>query len=1129
MAVRALGQPTLVGQTLRHYRIVDKIGAGGMGEIYRAHDEHLDREVAIKVLPPGTLGEDASRKRFRQEALVLSKLNHPNIAIVHDFDTQREVDFLVMEYIPGVTLSEKLAFGALPEKDVLRLGIQLAEGLSAAHERGVIHRDLKPSNLRLTVDGRLKILDFGLAKLRRPVTGTAITETRSQTDAIAGTLPYMAPELLLGENIDARSDIHAAGCVLYEMATGKRPFEEVERSHLIAAILRRGAQPATKVNPRISQELGWIIEKCLAKDPGDRYQSARELFVDLKRLSEGETLRHQGVPRQHPVTLRIFPAALVVLVLGLVVYFTFEHLHTSQPPAERVRVAILPFANKTGDQHLNQLGSVLTLTLLHDLGGAPTIRVLSYERLLEITQDLKAGDVASDELVRTVADYSNSQFVVTPTMFRVGDTFRVDAEIRDPRTGETLATPKFDRILSRSAEETIYSMIGQLGNAIQEQFRRQGRSARFQQRPELSRTSSVPAAFHWEEGMKAFAHGNFAQALTALNQAISEDPQFALAYAWTGRIYGILGYDDRALELSEKAAQLIVAPTPAIDAYFIEANLSERRYDYQSAENKYLELIRLYPDDPVWHDSLATVYEKEGKLQQAIASESAAISKDPQYITGYRNISTLFARVNEYSGAIENAQKAFDLSHAFASQEGEAEALCVLGTAFWEAGRTPEAEQNIRRALAIFENLRDESGMVRMYKSLGDIYAVEGVFDKAAHFYQEALARSHEVQNNRIVAVTLMNLGSIDQLQGKYGDAADHYRQSLAVSEKFRDDRRRAELLSNLGSLLINYGSEPAQGLKYVQQSLVLFEKSGDKSFQAFAKMLGGVYQCNAGRYSVALDEMQHAYALATTADAKSDVVRITYNLARCKFLQNQYGPARDSVQQSLDLARTLRTGFDIPRAEFLLGRIALRFGELRGAEAILTTAMRDALRNDYQTLLPDGYISLAELRYDQGRTEEAERNFRLAANSWRGDTPDPTSVEATIFLGSLEEQKGNISQAVSDCEAGLHQSLKMSRVSLVAQARLCLAHIQLQQNKFEETLQILGPMGSSDDAVLGSELLAQTCYLRSQALRGLGRIKEAGLAHGQSQEIIRTLLQQLPEDQQKLFAARHEFRDILR
>jgi serine/threonine-protein kinase len=170
MASHTLGQDALAGQTLSHYRIMEKIGAGGMGEVFRAHDQHLDRDVAIKVLPPGTLGDESARKRFRKEALALSKLNHPNIATIHDFDTQPGVDFLVMEYIPGITVSEKLAAGPLPEKELVALGTQLAEGLSAAHEHGVVHRDLKPGNLRVTADGRLKILDFGLAKLWVPVT-----------------------------------------------------------------------------------------------------------------------------------------------------------------------------------------------------------------------------------------------------------------------------------------------------------------------------------------------------------------------------------------------------------------------------------------------------------------------------------------------------------------------------------------------------------------------------------------------------------------------------------------------------------------------------------------------------------------------------------------------------------------------------------------------------------------------------------------------------------------------------------------------------------------------------------------------------------------------------------------------
>jgi len=239
MASRASGQDLLVGVELGHYRIVEKIGAGGMGEVYRARDEHLARDVAIKVLPAGTLNEESARKHFHKEALALSALNHPNIATVHDFDTQRGVDFLVMEYISGITLSEKLAAGPLPEKEVLRLGVQLAEGLSAAHDHGVVHRDLKPGNLRVTSDGRLKILDFGLAKLRLPVMSSTATESLSETQTMAGTLPYMAPEQLLGADIDARTDIHAAGSVLYEMATGQRPFADVENSQLIGAILHR--------------------------------------------------------------------------------------------------------------------------------------------------------------------------------------------------------------------------------------------------------------------------------------------------------------------------------------------------------------------------------------------------------------------------------------------------------------------------------------------------------------------------------------------------------------------------------------------------------------------------------------------------------------------------------------------------------------------------------------------------------------------------------------------------------------------------------------------------------------------------------------------------------------------------
>ena len=295
--------------TLSHYRILEQVGAGGMGVVYRAHDERLDRDVALKVLPATTAIESDARKRFRKEALMLSKLNHPNIATVHDFDTQDGTDFLVEEFIDGLSLDVMLASGPLSDKEIVNLGLQLAEGLAAAHEHGVIHRDLKPSNVRITSDARLKILDFGLAViLRGKPSPTALTESLSETRGIAGTLPYMAPEQLLRGKLDARTDIWALGCVLYEMATGRRPFLGSEAA-LTDAILHDSPSAPSKVNPRIDPALDSVILKCLAKDPQCRYASAREIVVDLRRRASVAMLSQ---PRSQ---WRRWLPALVLVVL----------------------------------------------------------------------------------------------------------------------------------------------------------------------------------------------------------------------------------------------------------------------------------------------------------------------------------------------------------------------------------------------------------------------------------------------------------------------------------------------------------------------------------------------------------------------------------------------------------------------------------------------------------------------------------------------------------------------------------------------------------------------------------------------------------------------------------------------
>src|SRR5882724_6418576 len=303
-----------VGQVLGHYRIVEQVGAGGMGVVFRARDEQLDRDVALKILPKLTLLSEPARRQFRREALSLAKITDPCVAMAFDFGHDNGIDYLVTEYVPGLTLEARLAGRPLAESDVLQLGKQLASGLEAAHREGVIHRDLKPSNVKVTPEGRLKILDFGLAYLLKTETEAAVTAPLTDTYSDAGTLPYMAPEQIKGQKPDARADVWSAGAVLYEMTTGRRPFGDLTGTQLIAAIIEQTPVPPREANPKISDGLERVILRALQKDPKERYQSAGDLRIDLANLATGTAPIYPRQVRSSSWQRLLLIAAAVVLV-----------------------------------------------------------------------------------------------------------------------------------------------------------------------------------------------------------------------------------------------------------------------------------------------------------------------------------------------------------------------------------------------------------------------------------------------------------------------------------------------------------------------------------------------------------------------------------------------------------------------------------------------------------------------------------------------------------------------------------------------------------------------------------------------------------------------------------------------
>ena len=631
MAHQALGREMLAGQRLGHYLIEERIGIGGMGEVYRAHDEHLDREVAIKVLPSDTLSDEPARKRFHKEAVALSRLNHPNIATIFDFDMQQGVDLLVMEYIPGLTLNNKLAKGPLPEKDVVALGTQLADGLAAAHEQGVIHRDLKPGNLRLTPDGRLKILDFGLAKLRATVTASASTESLNETTTITGTLPYMAPEQLLGEKVDARTDIHAAGLVLYEAATGKRAFPELPASELIGSIVHHAPVPPKEANPNLSGELARVLAKCLEKNPEARYQSARELAVDLRRMEPGAVAgRAYALPR-----LALLHGSKAVRLAGLVVFvaalgfgllrWRLWEARLASRPARFQALAVLPLANLSGDPAREFFADGMTEELITQLGKVTRARVISRQSVMQFK-----GTTTS---LAEIAQKLNVDAVVEGSVLQSGNRVRVTARLVDAAEEKPVWSEQYERDM-----RDVLSLQDEVTRAIADEIR-------MKISPEEQARLSKPRVVN-PEAYEAYLKGRFQwykiskqgneDAERYFQIALQKDPNDALAYSGLADVWMMRadsGYEapSETLPKAKAAALKALQLDGSVAAAHVSLANIEGPYDrnWAAAERDFRRAIELNPSSADAHFMYADYLISFKRTQEWQREGQQAMALDP--------------------------------------------------------------------------------------------------------------------------------------------------------------------------------------------------------------------------------------------------------------------------------------------------------------------------------------------------------------------------------------------------------------------------------------------------------------------------------------------------------------------
>ena len=715
-------------QTLGHYRIVEKIGVGGMGEVYRARDERLDREVAIKVLPQQAPADDSKRRRLRKEAEALSKLNHPNIEMLLEFDTVGDVEFLVVEYVVGENLSDMITRGSLAEKEIARLGVQLAEGLAAAHAKKVVHRDLKPGNLRVTSDGRLKILDFGIAKFLKPQpekpAGDATTDSTSGEQGAIGTLPYMAPEQLDLQVADARTDIYAAGAVLYEMATGQRPFREENAPRLIDAILHQPLVPPRALRPRVSLELERIITKCLQKGPENRYQSAQELAVDLRQLATPITTDRQPALRGAPRSWRkvglttVSIATVAAVLLGLNVGGLRDVLLQRSAVTQIRSLAVLPFDNLSGDPNQDYFADGMTDEIITDLAKIKALRVCSRTSVMQYKGTRKPMPQIAREL--------RVDAVIEGSVMRDADRVRIIAQLIDGATDKHLWAESYARDL-----RDVLKLQGDVANDIVSEIRI---AVTPQERQNLRCASPVvPAAY------EAYLQGRYHLRKDTEEErqigkerfalAVKIDPNYAPAYAGLADYYWSTDELPAGLAMSE--AKQYALKALEIDSTLTEAYTSlgavrfYAEWDWPEAERDFKRALELDPGNVEAYRMYSDYSSAMGRAEEAVAQIHRAQELDPQSIPIQITLGWAFYYAHRYDQAVEVCGR------ILLSDRNSVGAHDCLGLSYLAEQQYERAIEECQMAVKLSGNDLDKAvGLARAYALAGNKAAARKVLNE---------------------------------------------------------------------------------------------------------------------------------------------------------------------------------------------------------------------------------------------------------------------------------------------------------------------------------------------------------------------------------------------------------------